>query len=247
MDLKEAQELEGVDPLDHWYYVSKSYPLFREFERALSENQGRPISIADVGAGEGVFTRALIRRFPGAVSHATLVDSGYPSEEASLLDGVAVNRLRALPSRFAARLIVLMDVLEHIERDSEFLQQLVASTAPETRFFITVPAFRLLWSKHDEYLGHFRRYRLKELASLCRGAGLLLDAQFYFFATIFPAVLALRAVSSGDGTRSDLRPAHPAVNALLKRLLFAESLWCRANRVLGVSAVVSARSARRAQ
>ena len=247
MDLKEAQELEGVDPLDHWYYVSKSYPLFREFERALSDNQGRPIPIADVGAGDGVFTRALIRRFPGAVSHATLIDTGYASEETSLMDGVAASRVRDLPSRFDARLILLMDVLEHIERDSEFLQQAVSSAAPETRFFITVPAFRLLWSKHDEYLGHFRRYRLKELASLCRDAGLVVDARFYFFATIFPAVLALRAVSFGDGTRSDMRPAHPAVNALLKKLLFAESLWCRANRVLGVSAVVSARSAPRAQ
>jgi hypothetical protein len=242
MDLKEARELEGVDPQDHWYYASKSYPLFREFERALAANQGWPIPIADVGAGEGVFTRALIRRFPGAVSHATLIDSGYPSEEASVMDGVPVNRSRNLPSRVDARLILLMDVLEHIERDSEFLQAVVSCAAPGTRFFITVPAFRLLWSKHDEYLGHFRRYRLKELASLCRGAGLRLNARFYFFATIFPAVLALRVVSGGDGTRSDLRPAHPAVNALLKKLLFAESLWCRTNRVLGVSAVVCAQS-----
>src|SRR3990172_3578694 len=151
MDLKEARELEGVDPQDHWYYASKSYPLFREFERALAGNQGWPIPIADVGAGEGVFTRALIHRFPGAVSHATLIDSGYPSEEASVMDGVPVNRSRNLPSRVDARLILLMDVLEHIERDSEFLQEVVSCAAPGTRFFITVPPFRLLWSKHDEY------------------------------------------------------------------------------------------------
>jgi hypothetical protein len=247
MDLKEAHELAGGDPLDHWYYASKSYPLFREFERALAQNQGRSIPIVDVGAGDGVFTRALIRRFPGAVAKATLIDSGYSAEESSSIDGVAVNRLRALPAAFEARLVLLMDVLEHIERDSEFLRRVVSSAAPGARFFITVPAFRLLWSKHDEHLGHFRRYRLKELASLCRGAGLVVDARFYFFATIFPGVLALRAVSGGDGTRSDLRPAHPAVNALLKKLLFAESLWCRANRLFGVSAVVSARSARAAQ
>jgi hypothetical protein len=138
-----------------------------------------------------------------------------------------------------------MDVLEHVEGDSEFLERVVASAAPGTRFFITVPAFRLLWSKHDLYLGHFRRYRLKELASLCLGAGLEIQEKFYFFATIFPAVLASRALSAasgGEGTRSDLRPAHPAVNALLKKLLLAESLWCRANRLLGVSAVVCAHS-----
>jgi hypothetical protein len=241
MDLKEARALQGMDPLEHWYYASKSYPLLRAFAEALRASEG-PIAVADVGAGEGVFTRALIRRFPGAVSRATLIDSGYPSDDTSVLDGVPVSRLRNLPSRLDAGLILLMDVLEHIEHDSEFLRNVVASSPRGARFFITVPAFRLLWSKHDEYLGHFRRYRLSEIASLCRGAGLKVEAKFYFFATVFPAVLALRASSSGDGTRSDLRPAHPAVNALLKKLLYFESFWCRANRVLGVSAVVCARS-----
>ncbi|HEY7699241.1 MAG TPA: methyltransferase domain-containing protein [Vicinamibacteria bacterium] len=248
MDLKEAHELRGMDPEEHWYYASKSLPLFRECERAIAANQGRPIAIADVGAGEGVFARALIRRFPEGISRATLIDSGYETEEAcldSLIGGVPVTRVRSLPSRLEAGLVLLMDVLEHIEDDAEFLRRVVVSAAPGTRFFITVPAFRLLWSKHDLYLGHFRRYRLKELASLCLGAGLELQEKFYFFATIFPAVFALRAlraVSGGEGTRSDLRPAHPAVNALLKKLLLLESLWCRANRLLGVSAVVCAQS-----
>ncbi len=243
MDLREAEALRGFDPQDHWYYASKSYPLFREFGEALAENGRKPLPVADVGAGDGVFTRAIIRRFPGSVSRATLVDSGYASEETSLMDGVAVDRVRVLPSPLDARLILLMDVLEHVERDWEFLREVASCARPGTRFFITVPAFRLLWSKHDRYLGHFRRYRLAELVALCRGAGLVPRARFYFFATIFPAVLALRAFSSGDGTRSDLRPAHPAVNALLKKLLFAESLWCRANRLLGVSAVVCASAA----
>jgi hypothetical protein len=171
-----------------------------------------------------------------------MIDSGYPSDGTSVEDGIPVSRLRNLPSRVDADFILLMDVLEHIERDSEFLANVVAASPKGTRFFITVPAFRLLWSKHDEYLGHHRRYRLRDLDSLCRGAGLKVETKFYFFATIFPAVFALRAITSGDGARSDLRPAHPTVNTLLKKLLYFESLWCRANRVLGVSAVVSARS-----
>jgi hypothetical protein len=243
MDLKEAHALKGGDAQEHWYYASKSYPLMREFAEALAANRGAPLSVVDVGAGDGVFTRALIRHFPGSVFRATMIDSGYAFEESALLDGVPLERRRALPSSFEADLVLLMDVLEHIERDSEFLAKLVTAAPAQTRFFITVPAFRLLWSKHDEYLGHFRRYRLEELASLCRGAGLRVHARFYFFATIFPAVLALRALSSGDGTRSDLRPAPPPINALLKKLLYLESLWCRANRLLGVSAVVCARSA----
>jgi hypothetical protein len=242
MDLRETDALEGADPQQHWYYASKSYPLYREFREALSQNGRAPIPIADVGAGDGVFTRALIRRFPGAISHATLIDSGYASDESGFMEGVPVNRVRDVPARLDARLILLMDVLEHIERELEFLMKVVAAAAPGTRFFVTAPAFSFLWSKHDEYLGHFRRYRLSELASVCRRGGLRPHARFYFFATIFPAVVALRAVSPENGKASDLRPAHPAVNALLKKLLFLESFWCRANRLLGVSAVICARS-----
>jgi hypothetical protein len=206
MDLKEAQALAGVDPLDHWYYASKSYPLFREFERALAENRG-PIPIADVGAGEGVFTRALVRRFPGAVSHATLVDSGYASEGDSLMEGVAVSRVRALPSRFEARLILLMDVLEHIEGDSEFLQQVVSSAEPGARSSSPCPRFACCGrnttstsaTSADTVCGICfslppRRLRIR--------AVLLLRHHL-------PAVLALRAFSGGIGTGAICAPPIP--------------------------------------
>jgi len=58
-------------------------------------------------------------------------------------------------------LIVMLDVLEHIEYPKAFLKELNKNLNKNGNLIIGVPAYRALWSVHDERLGHFRRYKWK--------------------------------------------------------------------------------------
>lgn len=57
--------------------------------------------------------------------------------------------------------IGIFDVLEHVEKQDQFLKTLHTSMLTNGILFITVPAFKKLWSEEDKQAGHFRRYRTK--------------------------------------------------------------------------------------
>tara|TARA_A100001035_G_scaffold278331_1_gene277012 strand:- start:1818 stop:2528 length:711 start_codon:yes stop_codon:yes gene_type:complete len=60
-------------------------------------------------------------------------------------------------------LIVMLDVLEHIEYPKAFLKKLNNNLHKNGNIIIGVPAYKALWSVHDERLEHFRRYKWKSL------------------------------------------------------------------------------------
>lgn len=87
---------------------------------------------------------------------------------------------------------MILDVLEHIEKDGEFLKLLHQKAAPGGRVLITVPAFPVLWSSEDTAAGHFRRYKRKQLRELAESAGFSVLYENYFFEFLFLPVLIIR-------------------------------------------------------
>src|SRR5215471_18225599 len=153
MDLKEL-ELLGADQDTHWYYVSKW--------RALRQAVGRrpPQRVLDIGAGSGFFARMLLREAHAA--SAVCVDPGYSQDWSEVHFGKSIEFKRDGTGE-DADLVLMMDVLEHVDDDVALLRQFVIPARPGTRFVISVPAFQWLWSPHDEFLGHRRRYTLPAL------------------------------------------------------------------------------------
>ena len=62
-----------------------------------------------------------------------------------------------------ADVVLLMDVLEHVEDDVGLLRQYVEKVPSGARFLISVPAFQVLWSDHDVFLEHKRRYTVAKV------------------------------------------------------------------------------------
>ncbi len=93
----------------------------------------------------------------------------------------------------------LFDVLEHVEDDTAFLRQLHAKLAPGGRLYISVPAYRLLWSVEDDYAGHFRRYRLAELGRVLEAAGFRVDFATYIFSFLPLPIFVMRSLPSRLG------------------------------------------------
>ncbi|MCH9673164.1 MAG: class I SAM-dependent methyltransferase [Gammaproteobacteria bacterium] len=213
MDIKEEAIL-GEHLARHWYYVSKGRAM-RDLIRGVQTSE-----VLDVGAGSGVFSRQLLDA--GVCKRALCVDPHYAEESDEIYAGGAI-RFRHEAGPINQGLILMMDVLEHVEDDLALLRLYTDPMPIGAKLLISVPAFQFLWSEHDEFLEHFRRYKLAEVEQLVRNAGLRIGRSRYFFGALFPLIAAIRwgrgrtarSANADSAPKSDLRPASPTVNTAL--------------------------------
>jgi hypothetical protein len=80
-----------------------------------------------------------------------------------------------------------MDVLEHVREDRRFLAEIVDRYLEKGgHLIVTVPAFPFLYSRHDAFLTHYRRYGRKQLVRLVRDANLFCVRSGYLFLSLLP-------------------------------------------------------------
>lgn len=89
-------------------------------------------------------------------------------------------------------LIVLLDVLEHLEEDEKTIATLSSLLKEGGWLVLTVPAFQFLYGPHDVIHHHFRRYNNSGLNLLLQGKGLEITLLNYFNTFLFPFVAAVR-------------------------------------------------------
>jgi len=232
MDLKE-EDILGADIGRHWYYRSKAAAL----RRMVGPLQ--PRRILDVGAGSGFFSRNLMAK-AGAQS-ALCVDIGYPADRDDQVAGKPV-LYRRDTGPTDCDLVLMMDVLEHVDDDRGLLRHYATKVPSGAHFLVTVPAFRFLWSGHDVFLEHKRRYRLGEIEAAMRDAGLAVVRGAYYFGLVFPLAAAVRLVERNTTEpRSSLKKHGPVTNGILSAVCAAELPLFPINRLAGLSAFVLAR------
>jgi hypothetical protein len=84
----------------------------------------------------------------------------------------------------------LFDVIEHIEDDIIFLNDLYNKLPTKSRVFINVPAKSNLWSQTDVYAGHYRRYDEFDLSRIEQNTSFkVIDSSYYFDFFILPLIL----------------------------------------------------------
>jgi SAM-dependent methyltransferase len=230
MDLKE-ESLLGATVDRHWYYRAKLGALKSAIVGVP------PGSLVDVGAGSGFFSRKLLES--GAALDSTCVDPGYDADRDELCAGRPLRFRRTLTTS-DANLVLFMDVLEHVPDDVGLVREYLDRLAPGTRVLVTVPAFKWLWSGHDVFLEHYRRYTLRGMEQVLRDAGLRVELGCYFYGGVLPLVAAQRlarrlAGDRGQEPKSDMRPFGPVANTLLGAVCSAERALFRHNRLGGLS------------
>ena len=236
MDLKERS---SVDPWTHWYYLTKLNAI-RQHVGGLGYEMTR---VLDVGAGSGFFSLALTRERPDAV--VTCVDPNYRDDELGERGRAVFVRVADPQSVGRADTMLFIDVLEHVEDDQSLLRHYVDLAPPGCVVVVSVPAFMSLWSPHDDFLEHRRRYRLSDVVRVVRESGLEVIEARYLFGVILPVVWTVRRLRRGRAAASDLRPTP----RLLNRILIATVSWEHRhlrNRLGGLSAFVVAQKRGRA-
>jgi SAM-dependent methyltransferase len=179
MDLKER----GTNQNRHPWELSRADMVLQ-----LLARHSRNTRYADVGSGDLYVAQRLVHTTDAPVY---AVDVNYP--EAGT-DGrvVVCTDLNQVPSA-SIDCALLMDVLEHVDDDAGLLHAVSRILAPASEIVITVPAHEFLWSDHDVFLGHRRRYNREQLRDAIRRGGLDVVECFYFYSGPFLA----RAIGVG--------------------------------------------------
>ena len=229
MDLKEEYLL-GDAVNSHWYYRAKLAALL-DITHDLNCRR-----VLDIGAGSGYFSRALLSRT--AAESGTCVDLGYPADRTEQVAGKPLHFSCGIPAS-DADLVLMMDVIEHVEDDLAMVGDYVGKVTTGTHFIVTVPAFMWLWSGHDVFLEHYRRYTLPQLESVLARAGLTVERGHYFYGGVLPLVAGVRVGKrlrrTVETPGSDMRVYGPLLNSLLYGVSRAEVAVMRANRLGGTT------------
>ena len=166
--------------------------------------------IADIGAGNGFVSLALVRAGfptiviePGPAGARNAQSRGLAPVVCATLGDAALE-----PGSLTAG--GLFDVLEHIDDERRFLTELRRVLEPGARLYLTVPAFRWLWSAEDDLVGHHRRYSIAALRGLLEPCGFEVDYATCFFAPLPAPLLLLRTMPSLLGVRTTLDPKQTA-------------------------------------
>jgi 2-polyprenyl-3-methyl-5-hydroxy-6-metoxy-1,4-benzoquinol methylase len=186
----------------HWWWRAREPVIMDALHRYRPASGWR--SALDVGCGDGLFFDRL-REFAGRVE-------GIEADE-RLVSTSAHPKGRIYIAPFDASfrpgktysLIVMLDVLEHLRDPAAALRRARELLDPDGTLLLTVPAFRSLWTHHDDLNRHLTRYTREELAPLLQAAGFEVLEGRYFFHWTVPAKLAVRFAE--QTFRLDPRPA----------------------------------------
>ncbi|MBW3567095.1 MAG: class I SAM-dependent methyltransferase [Proteobacteria bacterium] len=119
-------------------------------------------------------------------------------------------------------LICLFDVLEHIEEDRETLCEISRLLTDDGLVLVTVPAYQWLWSAHDEFLHHKRRYSMRSLRKVVTSSDLQITKLSYFNTFLFPLAVVARLTgkffgsSGASGSAIPLEPMNRTLAAIFR-------------------------------
>jgi SAM-dependent methyltransferase len=150
--------------------------------------------VLDVGCGDAFVTEQIASLYPSVTFCG--IDTAFDEHLlGTFTRNLTVRNVRLFSTLEEAALdirgrqatvVLLLDVLEHIQDDVAFLKRLQASPliGARTTYVVSAPAFESLFTTHDVLLGHRRRYSNKELRRHLNQADLEPLLLFYFFTSL---------------------------------------------------------------
>lgn len=206
----------------HWWFVARRKIL----EKVLSTlNLRENIDILEVGCGTGG-NIIFLKRFGNLTcieNDETAASLARNRNLVPVLHGGLPNELPEFDRQFD--LIVLFDVIEHVEEDGKSLEVLSRLLKPGGKIVLTVPAFNFLWSQHDDENHHKRRYDRRSLSELVKSNHLSVDYISYFNFWLFPLVASIRIIRKVipyKGKWQDMKLPSDVPNRVLQSIFSSE-------------------------
>jgi ubiquinone/menaquinone biosynthesis C-methylase UbiE len=132
--------------------------------------------------------------------------------------------------------VTSFDVMQYVADDAGVLKEMARILKPGGGIVVTAAALDVLRGGHAGTWPEVRRYTTRRMRSIVEGAGLQVRHLTYLFASLFPAMLAVRAVGrAGDagqkgeasGDDWEMRVPPTPINAAVTGMLALEAALSR--------------------
>jgi len=178
---------------DH-FWIRRRFDVLKRLADTLLRNARHA---AEVGCGNGLVQRNLEDDYGISVA-------GFELNEIALQKNVSrVSPLycydihqRHPEFREHFDLVVMFDVLEHIQDESAFLQSVKFHLSASGALLVNVPAHQSLYSRYDRAAGHYRRYSMPGLIRVAEQNGFKVRAATYWGLPLVPLLLVRKVVVS---------------------------------------------------
>jgi len=236
---------------DHFIDVASRRHALQELDRWLPGPGG---VIVEIGCSGGYFLRQLIAARPAAEA----IGADYIRDALEQLGQRLTNvpllqfDLTRCPLPDASvDAVVLLNVLEHIERDDLALAQLHRILRPGGVLIAEVPAGAALYDVYDRHLQHFRRYDMPRLLALIRAGGFEVLSQNHLGCLLYPPFWLTKKLNRLRPPKTDEKAGQRVQAAMestrrsgsLGHAVMAAEAWLGRRVVLpfGIRCLVSAR------
>jgi SAM-dependent methyltransferase len=173
---------------EYWWFVARQYIISDLINKYSGLKPGD--TVLDAGCGTGGFAEFISSKFNILCLDTSATALEYCRKRG--LNNLFNCTLDQFPKdNWNVKGVFMLDVVEHIEDDEAVVGQVYDLLPKGGCFVASVPAFRWLWSKHDDIHMHKRRYTKPEFLSLLERHGFRIEYSSYFNTFLFlPAVVA---------------------------------------------------------
>lgn len=154
--------------------------------------------IMEIGCSSGFLLKDLVKSFPNAIIIGADVVKQPLYKLAQLLPGVPLIRFDLLRSPLPNQcvdVLIMLNVLEHIEDDVKALTNAYKLLKPGGSLIIEVPASPRLYDSYDAELHHFRRYSSQELHNKLTKAGFAVLRKSHLGFIVYPAFAVIKLMN----------------------------------------------------
>jgi len=207
----------------YWWFIARNHIAKKLIYKKTDLQKGD--YILDIGCGTGGFAQLISDSFIPICLDTSRLAIDYCKKRG--IEHCFVSTINDFQlDEFNVKAAVMLDVIEHIENDREIIN-VVFDKLPHGAWFIaTVPAYKALWSRHDEIHQHYRRYNKIEFNNLLREAGFNVCYSSYFNTFLFLPALAKRFLDKLTGADKKItepvEQVSPAINSIFKNIFLLE-------------------------
>jgi SAM-dependent methyltransferase len=211
-----------IATLDH-FWVRRRFEVMKRLADPVIRNAKH---VAEIGCGNGLLQRNMEDYYGVTVVGFDLNELALQKNVSEMSPLYCYNIYQCNPE-FHARfdLLLLFDVLEHIEDESGFLKSIRFHLPSAGTLLVNVPAHQSLFSDYDRAAGHVRRYSASQLARVAELNGFKVRALTYWGLPLIPLLLLRKVIrldhSNGKG---GFDPRGVTINAILSLLARCEPI-----------------------
>ncbi len=223
---KEYYQLER----NHWWFTARLSILESLLQKLVLQNKDAPLKILNAGVATGA-TSEMLNTYGEVTSLEYDKDCCDFLELKTSIKPVH-GSLTELPFHDQEfDLVCAFDVIEHIEDDVLACQEIARVLKSDGMYFITVPAFKFLWSNHDVINHHFRRYTRRTLHESINNGNLKNEHSTYFNFLLFIPIALLRLSQKllpkskqqqSSGSDNEIFQSNALINKTLKSVFLLE-------------------------